>query len=53
MVVKVMRNRIPVSVGIPLYLLEIIDKKVFEQNYKSRSDLVVKILQEKFKLPNQ
>lgn len=51
MTIKVLRNRVPVSVGIPLYILEILDKKVSELNYKSRSDLIVKIIQEKFKLP--
>lgn len=48
---KVQSMRISVSVGIPLYILELLDKTVIKLNYKSRSDLIVKIIQEKFKLP--
>ncbi len=50
MAIKLLRNRVPVSVGIPIYLLEFLDKKVTELNCKSRSDLIVQIIQEKFKL---
>jgi len=53
MVQKVHNMHISVSIGMPLYILEILDAKVKEFKSNSRSDLVVKILQEKFKLPNQ
>ncbi len=41
------KNRVPVSVGIPLNLLNLIDEKVEEQHFKSRSDFIVEILKEK------
>lgn len=44
----VRKNRVPVSVGIPLDLLNIIDENVVERNCKSRSDLIVEVLKEKF-----
>lgn len=53
MTITTLRNRVPVSVGIPFYILELLDKKVIELNCKSRSDLIVKIIQEKFNLPNK
>ncbi len=53
MTITTLRNRVPVSVGIPFYILELLDKKVIELNCKSRSDLIVKIIQEKFDLPNK
>ena len=50
---KVQNMRISVSVAIPLYILEMLDKTVGNHNYKSRSDLIVQIIQEKFKLPTR
>ena len=44
----VRKNRVPVSVGIPLDLLNIIDEDVVKCNFKSRSDLIVSILKEKY-----
>lgn len=44
--------RVPVSVGIPLDLLNLIDTKVDEQGLKSRSDFIVEILKEKLQKKN-
>lgn len=44
---KLPKNRVPVSVGIPLDLLAIIDEKVEKENWQSRSDFVVQVLKEK------
>ena len=46
---QVRKNRIPVSIAIPYDLLNFIDSKVMELNFKSRSDLIVEILKERFK----
>ena len=40
-------NCIPVSVGIPSPLLDLIDEIVAKANYKSRSSFIVNILEEK------
>lgn len=40
-------NCIPVSVGIPSPLLDLIDEIVAKAHYKSRSSFIVNILEEK------
>jgi len=44
----VRKNRVPVSVGIPLDLLNLVDERVIELNFKSRSDFIVEILKKEF-----
>ena len=44
---KLPKNRIPVSVGIPLDLLALLDEKVVAENYASRSEYIVQAIKEK------
>lgn len=44
--------RVPVSIGIPLDLLNLIDSKIDELKLKSRSDFIVEILKEKLQKSN-
>ncbi len=44
---KLPKNRVPVSIGIPFDLLQIVDKTAAEKNL-SRSDYVVQLISKEF-----